>query len=52
MATALGAWAGAMVIVSHDVEFVAALHPGRVLLMPDGTLDYWSDDLLDLVSLA
>ena len=24
----------------------------RVLLMPDGTLDYWSDDLLDLVAMA
>ena len=26
--------------------------PNRVLLMPDGSLDYWSDDLLDLVELA
>ena len=41
-----------MVIVSHDREFVEALEPERVLMMPDGTLDYWSDDLLDLVSLA
>ncbi len=24
--------------------------PERVLMMPDGTLDYWSDDLLDLVA--
>ena len=45
-------WPGAMVIVSHDTEFVAALAPDRVLLMPEGTLDYWSDDLLDLVALA
>ncbi|HEX5613740.1 MAG TPA: ABC-F family ATP-binding cassette domain-containing protein, partial [Acidimicrobiia bacterium] len=50
--TALRGWTGAMVLVSHDTEFVAELAPDRVLLMPDGTLDYWSDDLLDLVALA
>jgi ATPase subunit of ABC transporter with duplicated ATPase domains len=49
---ALASWPGAMVIVSHDVGFVAELEPQRVLLMPDGTLDYWSDDLLDLVAMA
>jgi hypothetical protein len=38
--------------VSHDVEFVKALAPQRVLMMPEGTLDLWDDDLLDLVSLA
>jgi ATPase subunit of ABC transporter with duplicated ATPase domains len=52
VAAALGGWPGAMVIVSHDTGFVEALGPERVLLLPDGTLDYWSDDLLDLVSLA
>jgi hypothetical protein len=31
---------------------VEALAPERVLLMPDGGLDYWSEDLLDLVALA
>ena len=41
-----------MVIVSHDTEFVEALAPQRVLMMPDGTLDYLGDDLLDLVALA
>ena len=51
-AAALRLWKGAMVFVSHDTEFVAELKPQRVLLMPDGTLDYWSDDLLDLVELA
>ena len=51
-AKALGDWPGAMVIVSHDEEFVGALDPDRVLFMPDGTLDYWSEDLLELVSLA
>jgi ATPase subunit of ABC transporter with duplicated ATPase domains len=49
---ALRVWPGAIVLVSHDIEFVATLEPQRVLLMPDGALDYWSDDLLDLVSLS
>jgi ATPase subunit of ABC transporter with duplicated ATPase domains len=49
---ALRGWKGAMVLVSHDTEFVAELAPDRVLLMPDGTVDYWSDDLIDLVALA
>lgn len=52
IATALSGWGGAMVLVSHDTEFVQALAPQRVLLMPDGTLDYWDDGLLDLVSMA
>jgi ATPase subunit of ABC transporter with duplicated ATPase domains len=49
---ALAAWPGAMIVVSHDVGFVAELSPDRVLMMPDGVEDRWSDDLLDLVSLA
>ena len=52
IAIALQEWPGAMVIVSHDTEFVRALAPQRVLMMPDGTLDHWDDDLLDLVELA
>ncbi|MBI3649005.1 MAG: ABC-F family ATP-binding cassette domain-containing protein [Actinobacteria bacterium] len=52
IAEALQSWPGAMIIVSHDPEFVEALAPERVLMMPDGTLDFWSEDLLDLVSLA
>jgi ATPase subunit of ABC transporter with duplicated ATPase domains len=49
---ALADWPGAMILVSHDVGFVIELAPDRVLLMPDGTEDQWSDDLLDLVALA
>jgi ATPase subunit of ABC transporter with duplicated ATPase domains len=49
---ALREWKGAMILVSHDPEFVAELAPQRVLMMPEGTLDYWSDDYLDLVALA
>jgi ATPase subunit of ABC transporter with duplicated ATPase domains len=48
----LGSWPGAMVLVSHDTGFVGELEPDEVLLMPDGTIDAWSDDLLDLVSMA
>jgi ATPase subunit of ABC transporter with duplicated ATPase domains len=49
---ALREWKGAMVLVSHDPEFVAELAPNRVLMMPEGVVDYWSDDLIDLVELA
>jgi ATPase subunit of ABC transporter with duplicated ATPase domains len=52
MAQALQGWPGAMVIVSHDSEFVEALAPERVLMMPEGDLDTWDDELLDLVVLA
>jgi ATPase subunit of ABC transporter with duplicated ATPase domains len=52
VATALSAWRGSMVLVSHDPEFVRELAPQRVLMMPEGTLDYWSDDLLELVAMA
>ena len=31
---------------------VTALHPERVILLPDGTEDHWSADYLDLVELA
>ena len=41
-----------MVLVSHDVGFVEALAPQRVLMMPDGDLAWWDDELLDLVALA
>jgi ATPase subunit of ABC transporter with duplicated ATPase domains len=52
VAAALASWGGTMVIVSHDVGFVRDLAPDRALLMPEGDLDHWSDDLLDLVDLA
>jgi ATPase subunit of ABC transporter with duplicated ATPase domains len=52
VAAALASWPGTMVIVSHDAGFVRDLAPDRALLMPDGDLDHWSDDLLELVELA
>jgi len=52
VAHALAAWPGTMIIVSHDTEFVEALKPGRVLFMPEGRVDYWDEELLDVVSMA
>jgi ATPase subunit of ABC transporter with duplicated ATPase domains len=49
---ALADWPGALVIVSHDTEFVEQLAPTKVLLMPDGEVDYFSPGWLDLVALA
>ncbi len=51
-AAALASWPGTMAVVSHDRAFVRSLEPDRVLLMPEGDLDYWRDDLLDLVEMA
>jgi ATPase subunit of ABC transporter with duplicated ATPase domains len=50
--SALSEWPGSIVLVSHDTEFVDALAPDLALLLPEGTLDYWTNDLLDLVPLA
>ena len=52
VAQALAAWPGTMVIVSHDPEFVEALKPARVIFMPEGRVDYWDEEFLDVVSLA
>jgi ATPase subunit of ABC transporter with duplicated ATPase domains len=49
---ALSTWPGAMILVSHDVGFVTELAPARALIMPDGTEDTWSDDMLELVAMA
>jgi len=49
---ALGDYEGAVVLVTHDPGAVTALQPERVLLLPDGEEDLWSDSYLELVSLA
>ncbi|MDY5153036.1 ATPase components of ABC transporters with duplicated ATPase domains [Actinobaculum suis] len=49
---ALRKYEGAVVLVTHDDGAVQALNPERVLLLPDGDEDLWSDDYLELVSLA
>ena len=52
VANALVDWPGAIIFVSHDTEFVQELAPTKVLLMPDGDVDYFSEDWLELVSMA
>ncbi len=49
---ALHTYAGTLVVVSHDTEFVEALQPDRAVLMPDGDAVYFDESLLDLVALA
>jgi len=49
---ALKHYEGTLVLVSHDTDFVAALNPDRVILMPDGEQAYYDDSMLDLVALA
>ena len=49
---AIRTYEGAIVLVTHDEGAVRALEPDRVLLLPDGDEDLWSDDYADLVSLA
>ncbi len=49
---ALDTYTGAVVLVTHDEGAVVALKPEKVILLPDGDEDSWSDDLADLVALA
>jgi ATPase subunit of ABC transporter with duplicated ATPase domains len=49
---ALSHFAGAVVLVSHDDGAVLALNPERVLIMPDGVEDHWSEEYQELVELA
>ena len=50
--SALASYKGAVVLVTHDEGAVRALEPEKVLLLPDGVEDQWSDDLADLIALA
>jgi ATPase subunit of ABC transporter with duplicated ATPase domains len=50
--SALASFTGAVVLVSHDEGAVLALNPERVLILPDGTEDHWSDQYADLISLS
>ncbi|MGI8881369.1 MAG: ABC-F family ATP-binding cassette domain-containing protein [Jatrophihabitans sp.] len=49
---ALRSFRGAIVLVTHDEGAVEALAPEKVILLPDGIEDSWSDQLADLVALA
>jgi ATPase subunit of ABC transporter with duplicated ATPase domains len=49
---ALRRFTGAVVLVTHDPGAVSALEPERVILLPDGSEDHWSEEYLELVQLA
>ena len=49
---ALRSYRGAVILVTHDPGAAEALEPQRVVLLPDGTEDYWSDEYRDLIELA
>jgi len=49
---ALDQYEGTIILVSHDVEFVAGVMPDRAILMPDGETAYFDDSMLELVELA
>ncbi|MGH3431541.1 MAG: ABC-F family ATP-binding cassette domain-containing protein, partial [Thermocrispum sp.] len=49
---ALRRYSGAVVLVTHDPGAVDALEPERVIVLPDGTEDLWSEDYRELVELA
>ena len=42
---AIRTYAGAIVLVTHDEGAVHALEPDRVLILPDGVEDLWTDGL-------
>ena len=49
---ALRSYLGAVVLVTHDPGAAEALEPQRVVLLPDGTEDYWSEEYSSLIELA
>jgi ATPase subunit of ABC transporter with duplicated ATPase domains len=49
---ALRSYVGAVVLVTHDPGAAEALEPQRVVLLPDGTEDHWSEDYAGLIELA
>lgn len=49
---ALRTYAGAVILVTHDPGAVKALEPDRVLVMPEGVEDLWTEDYAELIQLA
>ena len=49
---ALRTYKGAVVLVTHDPGAVKALEPERVIVLPDGDEDLWSDEYMEIVELA
>ena len=49
---ALTVYTGTIVLVSHDTDFVAGLGPDRAIIMPEGTVRFFDESLLELIALA
>ena len=49
---ALRSYQGAVVLVTNDPGAAEALDPQRVVLLPDGTEDHWSEEYSSLIELA
>jgi ATPase subunit of ABC transporter with duplicated ATPase domains len=49
---ALTLYEGTIILVSHDTDFVAQMMPDRAVLMPDGEMKFFDEELLELVALA
>ena len=49
---ALRSYQGAVVLVTHDPGAAEALDPQRVVMLPDGTEDHWSEEYSSLIELA
>ncbi len=41
---------GAMIIVSHEEEFMKELAPNKALILPENLFDYWRPEMLDKIS--
>ena len=41
-----------MVLVTHDRGAVEALNPDKVIVLPDGSEDLWSEDYAELIELS
>lgn len=52
ISNALSKWTGTMICVTHDPDFARLLNPDRVLLLPDGKIDFFTEEYLDLIELA
>lgn len=46
---ALKEYKGTMLVVSHTEEFIKELNPNKAFLMPEGRMDFWSEELLGRV---
>ncbi|MFY9489002.1 MAG: ATP-binding cassette domain-containing protein, partial [Solirubrobacterales bacterium] len=52
VAEALNSWAGTIIAVSHDTEFIDTLAPDFSLVLPEADFSHWQDGDLEMVALA